>query len=145
MRETTSALDVAEALYRDLRDRVAMHSASLRDFREMLQLITRVQPDEIYNLGAQIGDRALKDTSLKAFETHVTLARPGLLDTASEHDRCLLIIRLAIKNGTEAVSRAVKVSTLPQSQPDIKVVNGIARVTFQSFTKVVERFRLIAT
>ena len=36
-----------------VRDRVTMHSASLRDFREMLQLVAKVQPDEIYNLAGQ--------------------------------------------------------------------------------------------
>jgi GDPmannose 4,6-dehydratase len=36
-----------------VRDRVTMHSVSLRDFRELLQLIASVQPDEIYNLAGQ--------------------------------------------------------------------------------------------
>ena len=36
-----------------VRDRVQTHSTSLRDFREMLQLLTNVQPDEIYNLAGQ--------------------------------------------------------------------------------------------
>jgi GDPmannose 4,6-dehydratase len=36
-----------------VRDRVRTHSTSLRDFREMLQLLTNVQPDEIYNLAGQ--------------------------------------------------------------------------------------------
>ena len=36
-----------------IRDRVATHSTSLRDFREMLQLLTTVRPDEIYNLAGQ--------------------------------------------------------------------------------------------
>jgi NAD(P)-dependent dehydrogenase (short-subunit alcohol dehydrogenase family) len=37
----------------------------------------------IYNLGAQIGDRALKDTSLKAFETGWRLGTLGLFRVAS--------------------------------------------------------------
>jgi NAD(P)-dependent dehydrogenase (short-subunit alcohol dehydrogenase family) len=37
----------------------------------------------VYNLGAQIGDRALKDTSLKAFETGWRLATLGLFRLAS--------------------------------------------------------------
>jgi NAD(P)-dependent dehydrogenase (short-subunit alcohol dehydrogenase family) len=37
----------------------------------------------IYNLGAQIGDRALKDTSLKAFETGWRLGTLGLFRLAS--------------------------------------------------------------
>jgi GDPmannose 4,6-dehydratase len=36
-----------------IRDRVTMHSVSMRDFRELLQLISSVQPDEIYNLAGQ--------------------------------------------------------------------------------------------
>jgi GDPmannose 4,6-dehydratase len=34
-------------------DRVTMHSVSMRDFRELLQLISSVQPNEIYNLAGQ--------------------------------------------------------------------------------------------
>ena len=36
-----------------IREQVHTHSTSLRDFREMLQLLTQVQPDEIYNLAGQ--------------------------------------------------------------------------------------------
>ena len=36
-----------------IRERVTTHSTSLRDFREMLQLISNVEPDEIYNLAGQ--------------------------------------------------------------------------------------------
>jgi len=36
-----------------VRDRVQTHSTSLRDFREALQLLTNVRPDEIYNLAGQ--------------------------------------------------------------------------------------------
>lgn len=36
-----------------VREQVKTHSVSLRDFREMLQLLTTVQPDEIYNLAGQ--------------------------------------------------------------------------------------------
>jgi len=36
-----------------IHDRVQTHSTSLRDFREVLQLLTHVQPDEIYNLAGQ--------------------------------------------------------------------------------------------
>ena len=36
-----------------VRDRVVMHSASMRDFRNTLQLVDAVAPDEIYNLGGQ--------------------------------------------------------------------------------------------
>src|SRR5207247_6212469 len=36
-----------------IRDRVITHSASTQDFRELLQLIDGVRPDEIYNLVGQ--------------------------------------------------------------------------------------------
>ncbi|HEX8155438.1 MAG TPA: GDP-mannose 4,6-dehydratase [Thermoanaerobaculia bacterium] len=36
-----------------VRDLVVMHSASMRDFRNTLQLVDAVGPDEIYNLGGQ--------------------------------------------------------------------------------------------
>ncbi|OGT89669.1 MAG: GDP-mannose 4,6-dehydratase [Gammaproteobacteria bacterium RIFOXYA12_FULL_61_12] len=36
-----------------VRDRVAVHSAALTDFRSTLQLIAKVDPDEIYNLSGQ--------------------------------------------------------------------------------------------
>jgi len=36
-----------------VRDRVTAHSVSLRDFRELLQIVTAVRPDEIYNLAGQ--------------------------------------------------------------------------------------------
>lgn len=36
-----------------IRDRVHVHSATLHDFRSIVQVIRAVQPDEIYNLSAQ--------------------------------------------------------------------------------------------
>jgi GDPmannose 4,6-dehydratase len=36
-----------------VRDRVTAHSVSLRDFRELLQIVTALRPDEIYNLAGQ--------------------------------------------------------------------------------------------
>ncbi|HEX3108614.1 MAG TPA: GDP-mannose 4,6-dehydratase, partial [Thermoanaerobaculia bacterium] len=36
-----------------IRDRVEIHSASMRDFRSLLQLIVAIEPDEIYNLAGQ--------------------------------------------------------------------------------------------
>jgi GDPmannose 4,6-dehydratase len=36
-----------------IRDRVITHSAAARDFRELLQLIGGIRPDEIYNLAGQ--------------------------------------------------------------------------------------------
>ena len=36
-----------------VRDKVGLHSASTADFRSMLEIITRVKPDEVYNLAGQ--------------------------------------------------------------------------------------------
>lgn len=36
-----------------IRQRVTTHSVSLRDFRELLQIVSAVRPDEIYNLAGQ--------------------------------------------------------------------------------------------
>ncbi len=36
-----------------IRNRVTMHSVSMRDFRELLQVLSNVRPDEIYNLAGQ--------------------------------------------------------------------------------------------
>jgi GDPmannose 4,6-dehydratase len=36
-----------------IRDRVKIHSASMRDFRSLLQLIAAIEPEEIYNLAGQ--------------------------------------------------------------------------------------------
>ena len=36
-----------------IRDRVSVHSAVAIDFRSIFQVISRTQPDEIYNLGGQ--------------------------------------------------------------------------------------------
>lgn len=36
-----------------IRDSVAVHSASLLDFRNLLHLVSEIEPDEIYNLAAQ--------------------------------------------------------------------------------------------
>jgi len=36
-----------------IRDRVKTHSAAARDFRQLLQLIDNIRPDEIYNLAGQ--------------------------------------------------------------------------------------------
>jgi GDPmannose 4,6-dehydratase len=36
-----------------IRERITVHSMALNDFRSVLQILTRVQPDEIYNLAGQ--------------------------------------------------------------------------------------------
>ena len=52
-----------------LRDRVKTHSTSLRDFREVLQLLTNVQPDEIYNLAGQTSVALSFSQPLEAMES----------------------------------------------------------------------------
>lgn len=47
----TSSFASLEAL--GIRDRVTIHSAALTDFRSTLQVISKVQPNEIYNLSGQ--------------------------------------------------------------------------------------------
>lgn len=37
----------------DIRDRITLHSMALNDFRSVLQVLSVVQPDEIYNLAGQ--------------------------------------------------------------------------------------------
>ena len=36
-----------------IRERISVHSMALNDFRSVLQILTKVQPDEIYNLAGQ--------------------------------------------------------------------------------------------
>ena len=52
-----------------IRERITTHSTSLRDFREMLQLITNVQPDEIYNLAGQTSVRLSFSQPIEAIES----------------------------------------------------------------------------
>jgi GDPmannose 4,6-dehydratase len=52
-----------------IRDRVKTHSTSLRDFREMLQLITVVEPDEVYNLAGQTSVGLSFSQPIEAFES----------------------------------------------------------------------------
>lgn len=37
----------------DIKERITLHSMALNDFRSVLQILTKVQPDEIYNLAGQ--------------------------------------------------------------------------------------------
>lgn len=61
----------------------AIEPGSIED--RVAAIETEIGPIEVvvYNLGAQIGDRALKDTSLKAFETGWRLGTFGLFRVAS--------------------------------------------------------------
>lgn len=52
-----------------VREHVRTHSTSLRDFREMLQLLTNVQPDEIYNLAGQTSVGLSFDQPIEAMDS----------------------------------------------------------------------------
>src|SRR5215469_9767701 len=36
-----------------IRDQIGLESLALNDFRSVLQVLTKIQPDEVYNLGGQ--------------------------------------------------------------------------------------------
>jgi len=57
-------------------DRVATHSVSLRDFRELLQVVSAVRPDEIYNLG---GQSSVSLSFSQPIETMESIAQATLL------------------------------------------------------------------
>lgn len=59
-----------------VRDRVTTHSVSLRDFRELLQLIGHLRPDEIYNLAAQ---SSVSLSFAQPIETMESIAQAQLL------------------------------------------------------------------
>ena len=52
-----------------IRDQVRTHSTSLRDFREMLQLVNSVEPHEIYNLAGQTSVTLSFSQPIEAFES----------------------------------------------------------------------------
>ena len=55
-----------------IRDRVQFHSASMRDFRNLLQLVDALAPDEIYNLGGQSSVALSFPQPLEAMESIAT-------------------------------------------------------------------------
>ena len=55
-----------------IEDRVALHSASLIDFRNLIQLISTVEPDEIYNLAGQTSVSLSFSQPVEAFESVAT-------------------------------------------------------------------------
>jgi len=59
-----------------VRDRVATHSVSLRDFRELLQIVTALRPDEIYNLA---GQSSVGLSFAQPIETMESIAQANLL------------------------------------------------------------------
>lgn len=55
-----------------IRDRVRVHSASLTDFRNILQVVTQVEPDEVYNLAGQTSVGLSFTQPIEAFESIAT-------------------------------------------------------------------------
>ena len=62
-----------------IRERVKTHSASMRDFRELLNLIGALQPDEIYNLAGQSSVGLSFDQPMETMQS-ITQAQLLLLD-----------------------------------------------------------------
>lgn len=62
-----------------LADRVAVHSASLTDFRGLWQVIEKVEPDEIYNLAGQSSVGLSFEQPLETFES-VAVATINILE-----------------------------------------------------------------
>jgi GDPmannose 4,6-dehydratase len=52
-----------------IHDAVKTHSTSLRDFREMLQLVSNVEPDEVYNLAGQTSVGLSFSQPIEAFDS----------------------------------------------------------------------------
>jgi GDPmannose 4,6-dehydratase len=56
----------------DIRDRVKLASMSLNDFRSVLQVLTKLQPDEVYNLGGQTSVGLSFDQPVETLESIAT-------------------------------------------------------------------------
>lgn len=62
-----------------IRDRINAYSMSLNDFRSVLQIISKVQPDEIYNLAGQTSVGLSFDLPVETMES-ITLGTLNLLE-----------------------------------------------------------------
>jgi GDPmannose 4,6-dehydratase len=62
-----------------IRGRIAVHSMQLTDFRSVLAVLSRVEPDEIYNLSGQSSVGLSFDQPLETFES-VTVGTLNLLE-----------------------------------------------------------------
>jgi GDPmannose 4,6-dehydratase len=63
-----------------IRDKVELHSMSLNDFRSVLQVLTRVRPDEIYNLAGQTSVFLSFEQPVETLES-ITIASVNLLES----------------------------------------------------------------
>jgi len=62
-----------------IRDQIKLVSAALNDFRSVLQVLTRIQPDEVYNLAGQTSVGLSFDQPMETFES-ITLGTLNLLE-----------------------------------------------------------------
>ncbi|MCK9380163.1 MAG: GDP-mannose 4,6-dehydratase [Sulfuritalea sp.] len=71
-----------------IRDQVSRVSVSLLDFRSVLQAITRVRPDEIYNLAGQSSVGLSFDQPVETFDS-ISVATLNLLETIRFHNSAI--------------------------------------------------------
>jgi len=64
----------------DIKDRITFHSMALNDFRSVLQVLTKVQPDEIYNLAGQSSVGLSFDQPVETLES-ISVGTLNLLET----------------------------------------------------------------
>lgn len=62
-----------------IRDRIKVYSMALKDFRSVLQLITKIQPDEIYNLAGQTSVGLSFELPVETMES-ITIGTLNLLE-----------------------------------------------------------------
>jgi GDPmannose 4,6-dehydratase len=63
-----------------IRDRVKLESVALNDFRSVLQVLTKVQPDEIYNLAGQTSVSLSFEQPVETLES-ITIGTLNLLES----------------------------------------------------------------
>lgn len=71
-----------------IRDKVKRVSVSLVDFRSVLQAITRIRPDEIYNLAGQSSVGLSFDQPVETFDS-ISVATVNLLEAIRFHDSAI--------------------------------------------------------
>ena len=76
--------DAQVATFRNLihlgiRDQIKLVSTALNDFRSVLQVLTKIQPDEVYNLAGQTSVGLSFDQPMETFES-ITLGTLNLLE-----------------------------------------------------------------
>jgi GDPmannose 4,6-dehydratase len=74
----------------NIRDQVKRVSVSLLDFRSVLQAISRVRPDEIYNLAGQSSVGLSFDQPVETFDS-ISVATLNLLEAVRFHDSSIRI------------------------------------------------------